>query len=761
MPSSLPKNIIKLTVALLKHQAELWLGEEAVGIAGDTLIDIGGEELQERIDKLIAGEEGAKELLAATQRADDYFQKNCRDETLKGALSLSFGDLPAVQNALGKLPKAMSINEVRDELEKALQRDFPKLTQEQIEAGANLYTEALQRALLPLKDFTLPIIGQVLLDNQQKLNKLGVGQEEIKAMIKQMRPAQNVQAGWLRPSAPRPSKPMVGRKDEFNQVKNLLKPGQKAAISATVQGTPGVGKTLLAEHLAVGLGSQFPGGVIFERLGVEFRDPILANPILKKWASYAFGGQQPDEGFEPIPDEIRALMAGHGDLLIVLDDVWDLNAIKPLLDALPNETCLMVTTRNRRIAQEFHGETYSLDVLTPDDAMALLRTRLPNAKDGDEALLEKLNAALGNHAQALDIAAGSLSRLPRRRWSDAVEQMAQQVREGSGFGELQLPGDEEAESRVEAALSFSYDDLKPKIQKRFRMLGAFASDGNFRLEAATGIWKLSIEEAEDQLSVFVELGLINRLDEFNLEIRWQQHSLLRAYALALLRRENEELKSRNIHAVVHNELMKEADNKQIYYLMLPDYPQLRHAFSWALENDLELAQNLAGNTANLQATFYLVRENYAWALQLVDATKDSAEEVRGRSIGTFANALSRLANLPDEDRRARLLEALEAYTEALKFRRPDTAPLDYAMTQANLALSFMDISNFPEENREEQYSKAVKSTAIALSIFVQVGHEPYAQHTAGQLRWIAEQVGDLFLDMWDELELGELPDWLK
>ena len=184
MPSSLPKNILKLTVALLKHQAELWLGEEAVGIAGETLVEIGGEELQEKIDKLIAGEEGAKELLATAQRADDYFQKNCEDATLKGALSLSYGDLPAVQKALENLPKAIDASDVREELEKALQHDFPKLTRAQSEEGARLYTEALQRALLPLKDFTLPVIGQVVLDNQQKLKELGSDHDEIKAMLK-------------------------------------------------------------------------------------------------------------------------------------------------------------------------------------------------------------------------------------------------------------------------------------------------------------------------------------------------------------------------------------------------------------------------------------------------------------------------------------------------------------------------------------------------------------------------------------------------
>ncbi|MEW5941071.1 MAG: TIR domain-containing protein, partial [Chloroflexota bacterium] len=76
---------------------------------------------------------------------------------------------------------------------------------------------------------------------------------------------------WHRPPAPRPSKPMVGRKTEFDQVAQWLREGRTAAITATVQGTPGVGKTVLAEHLAFVLDGEFPGGVIYKQLGVGFR----------------------------------------------------------------------------------------------------------------------------------------------------------------------------------------------------------------------------------------------------------------------------------------------------------------------------------------------------------------------------------------------------------------------------------------------------------------------------------------------------------
>ncbi len=48
--------------------------------------------------------------------------------------------------------------------------------------------------------------------------------------------------------------------------------------------------------------------------------------------------------------------------------------------------------------------------------------------------------------------------------------------------------------------------------------------------------------------------------------------------------------------------------------------------------------------------------------------------------------------MPGEDRRQRLYEALAAYDEALRFYRPDTAPLAYAMTQNNRATILSELA---------------------------------------------------------------------
>lgn len=615
---------------------------------------------------------------------------------------------------------------------------------------------------------------------------------------------------WKPPSPPRPSRLMVGRQDDLQAVRKLLTKGKPTTITAAVQGMPGVGKTLLVEHLAVELAREYPGGVLFERLGAGHRSPEQCNPLLNGWGSHAFGGCPLPEGMQLTPPAVHALLEGHGRMLVVLDDLWSLEAIQPLVEALPVEAHLLVTTRSQRLADDLRGEVYDLDVLNDADALNLLQTRA-RAAEAERPLLEKLARALGNHAQALDIAAGSLLRLGKSHWPAAVQEMETQVQSGTGFGELSLPGDEQKESRVEAALYFSYQDLSQSARQRFRWLGALAPDASFIAQAAYLLWECEAEEAQGQLSAFAERALLGRLIDKNGKERWQQHGLLRAYALALLGREGEQENARQRQARAFSSLMQGADDRQQRYLLRLDYPQLRHAFEWACEHDLGLAQDLAANTAELQAAFSLVKDNLSWAEALEKKARQGKDPASlARALGTLGNALSRAASLPGEARRERLLQARQAYEQALEYRRPETAPLgyattqnnlgallgelaplpgevrrerllqaqqayeqalehwrpetaplDYAMTQGNLGLLFLDMSAWPEEDRRARLSQALKHTYEAWMIFDQAGHAPYAQRAADTLRNICQASGEQFPALWAELNVGEPPEWLK
>ena len=73
---------------------------------------------------------------------------------------------------------------------------------------------------------------------------------------------------------------------------------------------------------------------------------------------------------------------------------------------------------------------------------------------------------------------------------------------------------------------------------------------------------------------------------------------------------------------------------------------------------------------------------------------DTAPLAYAMTQNNRANILSELATLPGEERRERLYDALAAYDEALRFYRPDTAPLAYAMTQNNRATILERVGDF-------------------------------------------------------------------
>ena len=718
MPDSQPaKPLVKLAVKFIEYQGKRLVGEGFANEVLKTLAEYAGEDATARLTAFFDQGAHAGQLVAAFEEADAAFAQTIGNRDLARAIrDAPLARLESLTKLADALPRTLDDAALFAALRARFAEDYPHLTAAQLDDAARVYRDCLDRALAAK-------CGQLLPALFRKIERIDWTTSEMLPLVKDIHGKVIGAHGWHRPPAPRADPGFVGRRKELDEVRALLMPGMRTAITATVHGSPGVGKTFLVHQLAAELDAQFPGGVLFQSIGSRHRRDDCT-PILDAWARNTGFLLGRDDHISP--DALRGWLAGNGALLIVLDDVWERAAIQPLLDAAPTDASILITTRKPRLAQEMCGAVYPLDILSPDDALALLRARMPRATEADTALLEQLAKALGRHAQALDIAGRQLHRWEKSRWQAKVAELAQRVRAGEVFGELPFPGEETRVSEVEAALKWSYDELALRAQARFRLLGAFAPDASFHAEFAAMLWECSADEAFGTLTDFAERGLVDPSGFQKPEgspSRWQQHILLRAYALALLRRAGEEDAAHRHHAEIFSSAMRKADDEQRYYEMLPEYPQLRHAFEWAMDVEtgrrhvsaFEMAQDIAAYAANLQAQFGLVCESDDWSRRLLErAREENNEYALARALVTRGNVLQQVATLPDEDRAARLRDALAAYDEALRFRRPDTAPLDYATTQNNRGLLLQYLATLPDEDRAARLREALAAYDEAL-----------------------------------------------
>lgn len=309
----------------------------------------------------------------------------------------------------------------------------------------------------------------------------------------------------------------VGRETEIAALQEALR-AQTHNTLYSIQGMGGVGKTVLAAHLAYMIRPFFSDGILWAK--VDTSDTMS---ILRTFAQ-AYGVDVSAYGdLDSRSRLVRDLLADKKALL-VLDNAQTSEQVTPLLP--PTGSCaVLVTTRHHNLAVLRSARRFEIRPFSPTDhaSLDLFRRILGPERTALEAVqLNELASLLGHLPLALDIAASRLAYEPGWSTGDFLHRVRQQQRR---LTELAY---EDQSVRVSFDTSFA---ALTQMQQQFLSTLAIFPGEDFSDIAAAAVTNLSLDDVQDYLRQLYGLSLAQAGRQIPHQAgRYQLHPLLRDYA---------------------------------------------------------------------------------------------------------------------------------------------------------------------------------------------------------------------------------------
>lgn len=450
----------------------------------------------------------------------------------------------------------------------------------------------------------------------------------------------------------------VGRDVEIAAIQAAVE-GKEAPVYS-IHGMGGIGKTVLAVHLAYLMRDAFPDGVLWAR--VDTSDTLS---ILSTFAT-AFGYDLSQFGdVDSRSRVVRELLASR-QVLIILDNVESSDQVKPLLP--PTGDCVvMVTTRRHDLSVTRRAKRFILEPFDVHkrESLLLFAQSLEEARVvAEEDLFIEIADLLGHLPLAVDIVASRLAFEPGWSTAEFLQRMRQEKRR---LQELEFD-----DQSVRLSFNTSVSLLTESEQQIFASLALFAGD-DFADVAVAQIMQISLEEVGDVLRRLFALSLIRQGRESN---RYRLHFLLRDFAVQLwpsLALDEKELAARFVTYFVEFIQSQRADNQIVRIEQQNIISALRiankhnlqdqlnagvHAFypyleAWGLytlaQEFLQMVRDREGVQANPQAQLLLYHN-------LGRLAQRQGEYIDAETA--LATAVSLARTLDDQEKLSQLLRAL-------------------------------------------------------------------------------------------------------
>jgi DNA-binding SARP family transcriptional activator/tetratricopeptide (TPR) repeat protein len=383
----------------------------------------------------------------------------------------------------------------------------------------------------------------------------------------------------------------AGRASELKALNELAAQATNAGgqgLIWVIDGTAGVGKTVLAVHWAHQAAGHFPDGQLHVNLR-GFGPSGNPAPPEEALRGLLAALQVPSA---QIPDQVdaqaalyRSALAGRR-MLIVLDNARDEEQVRPLLPG--HAGCAVLVTSRSQLTGLVAAEgahPLSLDVLSEADACELLVRRLGTQRVAAEpaaaAELARLCAGL---PLALAVAAARADAQPGL----SLTALAADLRGARGLLDALETGD--AASSVREVFSWSCRQLSADAARMFRMLGVHEGP-DISAAAAASLAGVTPPLARRALA---ELARAHLLTE-HVPGRFDFHDVLRSYAA-------EQAQARD----------SEADRTAAVHRVLDHYLHAAHAAALLLYPHRERLQLPAAATGTIREALTTPGQAQAW-----------------------------------------------------------------------------------------------------------------------------------------------------
>jgi DNA-binding SARP family transcriptional activator/Tfp pilus assembly protein PilF len=332
------------------------------------------------------------------------------------------------------------------------------------------------------------------------------------------------------PSVPRQlpadAVPFLGRASELAELDRHL----AGPAVCVLTGTAGVGKTTLAVHWAHRVrDARFPDGQLYVNLrGYDPAEPMsAADALAGMLRALGVAGREVPADTEERAARYRSLLHGRR-VLVVLDNAATVEQVRPLLPG--TAACAVIVTSRDSLAglvARDGARRLELDLLTPADAVALLRELVGGRADADPAASAALARQCARLPLALRVAAELAAARPAQPLARLVSELGDEQRR---LDLLEAGGD--ARTAVRGVLSWSCRHLPADAMRAFRLIGLHPGP-DLDAPAVAALTGGSLERAGDILGLLARAHLVQPARPG----RFSQHDLLRAYAVHLAHRE--------------------------------------------------------------------------------------------------------------------------------------------------------------------------------------------------------------------------------